>query len=420
MKALIFNSGLGSRLGKLTAKNPKAMVRLGNGETIFGRQLRILYNCGIREFVVTTGPHSDQLIGEAAKYVGMGCSFTFVPNAIYDQTNYIYSMYRAQEYLRGSDFVMLHGDLVFDAAYAQMVLDSSLPSLGSVNAALPRPEKDFKARVIDDEVREVSVKIFDDNCIAFQPFYKLSAEAMGIWLDNVIRFVESGDVKVYAENAANEVFEQMHVSAFSYENHYVEEVDTPEDLARVSAGIRVLDFEQQPVMSLAGGSLKLARGTAVASLRDVDSFPALVEALEMGHPLVVTGAGIDEARVAELLGDGATYTLYDASAAKPSYEEIMVGVRTFQVYGCDAIVSIGDDKAIDTAKAIKIFAPMPAGAEERYAEGEYNYSPIKHVAVSTAAESDSGRSTKATAYVDGGEVVIEHDCLQPEVLVVNA
>ena len=420
MKALIFNSGLGSRLGKLTAKNPKAMVRLGNGETIFGRQLRILYACGIREFVITTGPHSEQLIGEAAKYVGMGCSFTFVPNVIYDKTNYIYSMYRAQEYLRGSDFIFLHGDLVFDAAYAQMVIDAEEASLGSVNASLPRPEKDFKARVIDGEVREVSVKIFDDNCIAFQPFYKLSAQAVETWLGKVIEFVEDGDVKVYAENAANTVFDQMGVKAFSYANHYVEEVDTPEDLARVSAGIRVLDFEQQPVMSLGGGSLKVTRGCAVGGLRNVTSVAELAEQLEMKRPLVVVGKGVDEAKVKELLGEEAQYTLYDASNAKPSYEEIMVGVRTYQVYGCDSILSIGDDTAIDVAKAIKIFAPMPHGADERYAEGNYDYSPIKHVAASTAAESKSGRSATATALVDGNEVVIEHDCLQPEVLILNA
>ena len=38
MKALIFNSGLGSRLGELTADRPKSMVELGSGETICKRQ----------------------------------------------------------------------------------------------------------------------------------------------------------------------------------------------------------------------------------------------------------------------------------------------------------------------------------------------------------------------------------------------
>ena len=55
MKALIYNSGLGKRMGDLTKDKPKSMVMLKNGETIFERQLRLLNECGIKDVVVTTG-----------------------------------------------------------------------------------------------------------------------------------------------------------------------------------------------------------------------------------------------------------------------------------------------------------------------------------------------------------------------------
>lgn len=241
MKALIFNSGLGSRLGELTADRPKGMVQLAYGETIFERQLRILFGCGITEFVVTTGPFPELLEAAAAPYIERGCSFAFVPNPVYQETNYIYSMHLAAPHLHGDDILLLHGDLVFDAAYAQAVIDAPLASLGSVNAALPLPEKDFKARIVDGKVREVSVGIFDDDCVAFQAFYKLSPDAMETWLASIKGFVVRGELGVYAENAANEVFAQMDVAAFGYEDHFVEEVDTPEDLARVSEGILSFD-----------------------------------------------------------------------------------------------------------------------------------------------------------------------------------
>lgn len=244
MKALIFNSGTGSRLGGLTSNSPKSMVRLlSTGETILYRQLRILHDCGIRDFVITTGPQPEQVMDVASHFVARGCNVAFVPNPIYAETNYIYSMHRAADYLRESDFLLLHGDLVFDAAYAQALIDSPHASAGSVNAALPLPEKDFKARVVDGQVREVSVNIFDEDCVAFQPFYKLSQEALGIWLAHVAAFCEAGDTKVYAENAANEVFEQMGVVAFSYEGHCVEEIDNTDDLIRVSA--QIVEFEQE-------------------------------------------------------------------------------------------------------------------------------------------------------------------------------
>lgn len=62
MKALIFNSGLGNRMGEFTRANHKSMARLANGETIFARQLRILADHGVTEFVITTGPFVEQLL----------------------------------------------------------------------------------------------------------------------------------------------------------------------------------------------------------------------------------------------------------------------------------------------------------------------------------------------------------------------
>lgn len=416
MKALIFNSGLGSRLGKLSEKNPKAMVRLGNGETVFGRQLRILYGCGIREFVITTGPHSDQLILEAAPYVGKGCTFSFVPNPVYDQTNYIYSMHLAREQLAHGDFLVLHGDLVFDAAYAQKVLDAEAISLGSVNRAIGLPEKDFKARVVDGEVSEVSVGIFDADCFAFQPFYKLSEETMSIWLDEVARFCEAGDVKVYAENAANEVFGRMHVSEFPYEGSFVEEIDTPEDLERVSAAIRKFDFSQQPVFEARSESLVPAGGSVSHNMRSASSLQDIIASLEVSRPLVICSDDVDPSSLACEIGGDCTMAPFSCGPDGPTYEEVMLGVRAYQLYGCDGVVSIGGDSAIDAAKCVKLFAAMPDGAEERYAEGGYAYSPIPHVCVASEGAA-SASSHVATCLVDGVGAKVEHDCLQPTVVV---
>ena len=119
MKAVIFNSGLGNRMGEFTAKNHKSMARLKDGETIFHRQIRLLSAEGITEFIVTTGPFEEQLKAEAADFPAL--NFTFVRNAIYDKTNYIYSMYLAREHMN-DDLLFLHGDLVFNRKLLHDVL----------------------------------------------------------------------------------------------------------------------------------------------------------------------------------------------------------------------------------------------------------------------------------------------------------
>jgi len=111
LKALIFNSGQGNRMGDFTRTNHKSMAVLSNGETIFGRQLRLLMSVGITDIVVTTGPHVEQLRSVATEFPAL--TVTFVPNNAYDRTNYIYSMHLARELL-DDDLLMLHGDLVFN------------------------------------------------------------------------------------------------------------------------------------------------------------------------------------------------------------------------------------------------------------------------------------------------------------------
>ena len=416
MKALVFNSGLGSRLGELTHDRPKSMVRLGSGETIFHRQLRILSGCGIREFVVTTGPFAGLLEAEAAPFEAAGCSFEFVPNPAYSETNYIYSMWLARDLLREGDFLMLHGDLVFDAAYAQAVVDSPLESLGSVNPALPQPEKDFKARVADGGVREVSVGIFDGDCVAFQPFYKLSERAMGMWLDAVERSVGAGDVKVYAENAANTVFAQMGVAAHSYEGHFVEEVDTPEDLARVSAGIRLHDFAQQPVYRVCGGGVELAGGSAPAFLRGAGGVAGVLSAFGMRRPLVVTAPFFGSLGVARALdAAGIPHAEFADYEPNPTYGDVARALTAYREAGCDSLLSVGGGSAIDIAKCVKQLLAMPEGADGGSLKAkDLPFSGVTHVAVPTTAGTGSESTHFAVCYVDGAKVSVANDCLQPD------
>lgn len=422
MKALIFNSGKGSRLGELTKDRPKSMMELSNGETLFGRQLRILSECGIKEFVVTTGPFADQLEAVAHPLIEKGCHFAFVPNPLYAETNYIYSMHLAERFLRDDDFLLVHGDLVFDAAYVQAVLDSNLPSLGSVNRVLPLPEKDFKARVKDCLIVEVGVEIFGEDCCAFQPLYKLSQESMGVWLDSVRRFVEIGNTLVYAENAANAVFEAMHVAAFSYEGHVVEEIDTPEDLQRVSEAVRLADFKLQPIFELdAEGFLSLASGLSPALSSGVLDVPCLLRKLGVKRPFLITGSYFESSQMKKCLAaSDAEITLFSDYDSNPRYDQVVEAVHLYRVKGCDAVLSVGGGSAIDVAKCVKMFAVMPGdGVNSRFVHRPYRFSPIPHIAVPATAGTGSESTSFAVLYVDGEKVSIAHDCLLPDAAILD-
>lgn len=231
MKALILNSGRGTRLGELTEHQPKALTELEVGETILGRQLRLLAQAGLREVVITTGPFADAL----EEYVwaqDLGLSYIFVSNPSYMSTNYIWSMELAGETLRGTDLLLMHGDLVFSQEVLRQVLEGQ-GSVMAVSSTATLPEKDFKA-VVDGEGRIGKIGIeFFESAVAAQPLYRLRAADWQIWQDSIHRFVQAGQKNCYAENAFNEIAGQCELYACDIRDLFCREIDTAEDLTEV-------------------------------------------------------------------------------------------------------------------------------------------------------------------------------------------
>ena len=237
MKALILNSGLGSRMGVLTSEHPKCMTEISPRETILSRQLRQLSEAGIRQAVITTG-YYDEVLVNYCRALDLPLDYTFVKNPVYDQTNYIYSIYCAREYL-DDDIVLMHGDLVFENEVFDKVLASE-SSCMTVSSTLPLPEKDFKAPVNDGMVMRVGVDIFED-ALEAQALYKLNKNDWKVWLDKIVEFCEAGNRKVYAENALNELNGAANIAALDVGDLLCAEIDNPEDLAAVSAKLKTVE-----------------------------------------------------------------------------------------------------------------------------------------------------------------------------------
>lgn len=237
MKALILNSGLGSRMGTLTSEHPKCMTEISSHDTILSRQLKQIANAGIKEVVMTTG-YYDGVLVKYCQDLELPIHFTFVNNPVYDKTNYIYSIYCAKEYL-DDDIILMHGDLVFENEVFDRVVASPVSCM-AVSSTLPLPEKDFKAQVVDGMVMKVGVNIFNEAMEA-QALYHLRRDDWRVWLDKIIEFCDNDNRKVYAENALNELNGAANIHALDVENLLCSEIDNPEDLAVVTAKLREIE-----------------------------------------------------------------------------------------------------------------------------------------------------------------------------------
>lgn len=229
MKALILNSGLGSRMGDETKTHPKCMTMIDEKETIISRQLRLLKENGIKNVVITTGPFEDKLI-DYCKSLKLGLNIKFVNNPIYDKTNYIYSIYNAREELN-DDIILMHGDLVFTDQVLKKVLKRKR-SVMTVSSTIPLPEKDFKAVIKNKKIVAVGIEFFD-SANAAQPLYKLNKKDWLIWLDNIVNYINNGTCKCYAENAFNEVSDKANIYPLDIKDLLCGEIDNLEDLERM-------------------------------------------------------------------------------------------------------------------------------------------------------------------------------------------
>ena len=229
MKALILNSGIGKRLKPLTDSLPKCMIEL-NTQTILELQLGALKRSNIQEYIITTGPFEEKLV-DFVKEKFKELNVTYIKNPKYDTTNYIYSIWLARNQIN-DDILLLHGDLVFNPILLERLINTERNNYVLVNNTKPLPEKDFKALILDNKVKQIGVNIFGENAYFCAPIYKLKKETMLFWIEKMNEFIENGRTTCYAEDALNEITNQIDLLPLFYKEEFCMEIDSYDDLKK--------------------------------------------------------------------------------------------------------------------------------------------------------------------------------------------
>lgn len=225
MKAIILASGMATRLRPLSDKDPKPLTEVG-GETILSRIYRSLIDNGVKEIVITTGYLEDKI----KKFVKNNFSqlkTDFVFNPKYRETNYIYSMWLARNFLRNSDVLYLHGDSFYDPVLIKKLIN--FPHSGALLKKNLVSQKDFNALVEGGLITKIGVKIDKKGASFCLPVYKLLQKDWRLWMDKIDEFVKKGEVNCYAENALNEIYDKLKFYPVYFEE-YGMEIDDLEDL----------------------------------------------------------------------------------------------------------------------------------------------------------------------------------------------
>jgi len=236
MKAIMVNSGRGTRMGEYTQERPKCLLDLVGGETILSRQVRALAENNINDIIITTGAFAE-LVEKYVKASFPDLRITYVHNPRYASTNYIYSLHLTKEGLvPGKDTIyFMHGDLVFEPSVLHDLVESAPSTAAIVDSSIPPPLKDFKGRVEEGQITAISVALSGPDCYFLAPLYKFSAGAFELWMQEIATFVSLGNTGVYAEDALERIYGQIALAPLDIQGRLCREVDTYRDLLEIRA-----------------------------------------------------------------------------------------------------------------------------------------------------------------------------------------
>jgi choline kinase len=138
MKAVILAAGVGSRLG---GSLPKCLIPIGGEKTILCNQVTVLRKLGIREIIVLVGFKKEVVM----EYYP---DLAYVYNPRFHITNTAHSLRLALETIAPDDVLWTNGDVVFEEAVAQKVMEAE----GNAVAVAKKPcgEEEVKYTVTSE------------------------------------------------------------------------------------------------------------------------------------------------------------------------------------------------------------------------------------------------------------------------------
>ncbi len=385
-------------MGSLTKDKPKAFIKLSTQELLLYRQLRLLRLNGINEVVISTGPFHDFFSHETQSIQGM--KITLINNDKFSSTNSIYSLYKASTLLQNDDFIVLHGDLVFDGIILKKLIDHPSNDVALVNRKLSLPEKDFKGRLKGDTLKEISVSIFDKDCYALQPMYKFSRQTMKVWLEEVEKFIKLNKVNLYAEIALNNILGSLSVNTLDYESHLLGEIDNELDLNEINNRLSSYEYPLQDL---------------IESNTIFDKLEMYFKKINAKKVFFVTSKVILKSNAFTYLLRKINGYAYSQYSPNPTESDAIKATHLFKEQHFDSIVAIGGGSAIDLAKSIKLLIQH----EPFDLNYSYGFSALPLIAIPTTAGTGSESTRFAVIYQKGIKMSLTHDCLIPDFVILS-
>jgi len=228
MKSVILAAGLGSRLRPITNDVPKCMVPV-NGIRIIDKQIDNLLQSGIKDICVVSGYKAEVLNAHLkANYPIV----KIIPNVRYAETNNMYSLFLAREFVKNEEFLLMNSDVYFD----KNIIAGLLEGEDASKIACDRSqylEESMKITLNGGRINHISKKISENEHYAVSiDVYRISAKDGTVLFDEIIdTIITRRDENSWTEVALDNIFDKTNFKPYVINGRWYE-IDNHDDLAK--------------------------------------------------------------------------------------------------------------------------------------------------------------------------------------------
>jgi choline kinase len=254
MKAVILAAGCATRLRPYSDDTPKTLLPVG-GVPILRRTITNLLRVGFDEFVIGTG-YLEHMVREAVGSWFPGLGVAFVTNPEFRSTNNAYSLLLTRAQVERDGFILFDGDVVFDAAVVEELVDRgpdclAVRSVGEIGLEEVKVTADAEDRVLAIG-KHVPVRSAMGESVGIELFSAGSSRRLFRALDQRVR--GQGLVNEYYEAAFQQIIDEgCTLYGVDIGSRYATEIDTIDDL--MAANERLA---QRPAFDTRVDGLRLA------------------------------------------------------------------------------------------------------------------------------------------------------------------
>lgn len=199
VKAIILAAGTGSRMGGLTSRTPKSLLKIGK-YTILEMMLSHIQSCGISEIAIVLG-HQQNQIKYYIMHVFPHLDVSFIVNDKYLETNTAYSLLLTKAFVDNSAFIKFDADVVFERRILKNLLLSPHENCLCIDQDISLDQEEVKV-------------ILNNNGLVCQVSKMIApADALG----------ESIGIEKFGAKAANDLFDELTLmmqEKAHYQNYY--------------------------------------------------------------------------------------------------------------------------------------------------------------------------------------------------------